>query len=409
MHPSGTKPARRSRGLRAGMPIVPILLLSVSVASCMDDGPAGPEEPGGEFLDAALVADGRTVFRFDDFGNWRFWTDTLRLHELVQQVEPQTALSLGLKVDADAVPPAVLDAVLGDPSLLEDPAVTRRLLELDAVVGLSAIVEDDVVTRIGITCALCHSGVDDRVAPGIGSRIDGMPNRDLAVGTVVSLTPGLPAELRSVYASWPAGFFDPRFNVDGISDPVVIPPAYGLRGVGAETYTAEGPVSYWNAYVAVLEMHGHGSFRDPRLGIDVRVPPREDEVTGKLPALRQYQLSLEAPPAPPGFFDTAAAERGRELFAGTAGCARCHAGPRLTDAGNLHAPAETGMDPAYALRGTTSGYRTTPLRGLWQNAPYFHDGSAATLADVVGHYDQTLGLGLTTGQKADLVHYLLSL
>src|SRR5688500_13533102 len=178
-----------------------------------------------------LVAEGKQIFRYEDFGDWRVWPDTLRPHELVQQVDPATALSLGLKVDADAVPPDALAAVLADPTLLEEPAVTRQLLAIDAVVGLRATVEDDVVTRIGITCALCHSSVDDRVAPGIGSRVDGQPNRDLAVGTIVSLTPGLPDELRPVYASWPSGFFDPRFNVDGISDPVVIPPAYGLNGV----------------------------------------------------------------------------------------------------------------------------------------------------------------------------------
>lgn len=411
-HPSETRrpsPQPVRRRLRGPLPLVLLSFLTLPLLTlACDDGPASPDD-GEEPVDPALVAEGQVIFRYDDFGSWRFWTDTLRLHELVQQVDPLTALSLGLKVDADAVPAEVLDAVLADPALLSDPATTRRLLELDAVVGISAHVEDDVITRIGITCALCHSGVDDRITAGIGGRVDGQPNRDLAVGTIVSLTPGLPEGLAEIYGSWPAGFFDPRFDVDGISDPVVIPPAYGLNGVGLETYTGEGPVSYWNAYVAVLEMHGRGSFRDERLGIDVRVPPQEDEVTGKLPALRHYQLSLEAPPAPAGSFDAAAAERGRQVFAGAAGCADCHTGPRLTDAGKLHAPAETGMDPAYAQRGTTGGYRTTPLRGLWQNAPYFHDGSAATLADVVRHYDETLDLGLSAAQRSDLVQYLQSL
>lgn len=384
--------------------------LVVLPTACRDDGPAAPDAPAQERLEARRpLAEGRAIFRHDDFGNWRFWTDTLRLHDLVQDLQPATALALGLRVDADAVPEDELAAVLSDPDLLKEPAVTRRLLELDAVVGVNARVEEDVVTRIGITCALCHSEVDDRITAGIGSRVDGQPNRDLAVGTIVSLTPGLPDELRDVYASWPAGFFDPRFNVDGISDPVVIPPAYGLRGVALETYTGEGPVSYWNTYVAVLEMHGRGSFRDPRLGIDIRVPPQEDEVKKKLPALRQYQFSLEAPAPPDGFFDPQAARRGRELFAGAAGCTDCHTGPRRTDAGRIHAPEETGMDPAYARRGTTGGYRTTPLRGLWQNAPYFHDGSAETLRDVVQHYDDVLGLGLSAGQKVDLLEYLKSL
>jgi len=381
----------------------------ILIGTACGEGLFGPVPGGGERLDPELVAAGQQVFRFDDFDNARFWTDTLRLHELVQDVDPATALSLGLKVDADAVPADVMNAVLADPALLRDPAVTRQLLALDAVVGVKATVEGDRVTRIGLTCALCHSGVDDRITAGIGSRVDGRPNRDLAVGTIVSLTPGLPDELRSIYGSWPAGFFDPRFNVDGISDPIVIPPAYGLNGVPVETYTGEGPVSYWNAYVAVLEMHGRGSFSDPELGVAVSVPPGEDRVTPVLEVLRQYQLSLEAPAPPSGFFNVAAAARGRGVFTSRARCSVCHAGPRLTDGEALHAPAETGMDPAYAARSTTGRYRTTPLRGLLDHAPYFHDGSAETLAEVVEHYDTTLGLGLTAAQKVDLVEYLKSL
>lgn len=386
------------------------LALALAVSACdRHAGPAGPQDPGLEELDPELVSQGREIFRYDDFGDWRFWTDTLRIHELVQGVDPATALSLGLKVDADAVPPDVLNGVLADPALLEDPAVTRSLLALDAVVGISATVEDDVITRMGITCALCHSSVDDRVAPGIGSRVDGMANRDLAVGTILSLAPGLPEGLRSVYASWPAGFFDPRFNVDGISDPIVIPPAYGLNGVELETYTGEGPVSYWNAYVAVLEMHGRGDFDDPRLGIDVDVPDAEDRVTGILEPLRQYQLSLEPAPPAPGSFQPGAAARGRLVFEGAGRCADCHTGSRFTDDDLLHLPEETGMDPAYAARTTQERYRTTPLRGLQAHPPYFHDGSAATLADVVDHYDSFLELGLTDRQKADLVEYLRTL
>jgi hypothetical protein len=388
------------------------LSAALLTAACDDDSLSFSKEAQfdrSEALKPELVAQGKTIFRYEDFANARFWTDTLRLHELVQQVDPATALSLGLKVDADAVPVEVLESVLATPALLEDPAVTRQLLAIDAVLGVKATVENDVVTRIGITCALCHSNVDDRVAPGIGSRVDGQPNRDLAVGTIVSLTPGLPDDLRSIYASWPAGFFDPRFNVDGISDPIVIPPAYGLNGVSLETFTGEGPVSYWNAYVAVLEMHGRGDFSDPRLGIVVDVPDEEDEVTPRLEALRQYQLSLEAPRPPAGTYDQAAAGRGRGVFMGKAGCGTCHEAPRLTDVPMLHSPEETGMDSAYAQRGTTGRYRTTPLRGLWQNPPYFHDGSAATLEAVVEHYDRELALRLTTFQKSDLIQYLLSL
>jgi hypothetical protein len=229
------------------------------------------------------------------------------------------------------------------------------------------------------------------------------------VGTIVSMTPGLPPALVSTYASWPRGFYDARFNFDGINDPSVIPPAYGLHGVGLETYTGEGPISYWNTYVAVTQMHGQGSFSDPRLGVNISVPPSQDLVKNKLPALRQYQFSLEAPAPPPGSFDVAAAARGAALFKGEAKCASCHAGPRYTDHGNLHDPAETGMDPTHAQRSTTKKYRTTPLRGLWQHAPYFHDGSAATLAEVVDHYNTVLNLGLTATQKSDLVAFVRSL
>ena len=355
------------------------------------------------------VQAGRDIFRYDDFGNWRFWTDTLRLNDAVEGIAPTQALALGLKVDADAIPPAILQAVLANPELLDDPATTRALLSLNAVVGVVGTVEGDQITRIGITCALCHSTVDNSVSAGIGSRRDGWPNLDLEVGSIIAAAPGLPAELQPVYAGWPAGFYDARFNQDGIDAPVVIPPAYGLHGVDLETYTGEGPISYWNAYVAVTQMHGHGSFSDARLGINIVVPAAEDEVTSKLPALRQYQRSLDAPSAPAGSFDVVAAQRGEVVFRKVASCASCHSGPRFTDDENLHAPAETGMESVHAERSTTKKYRTTPLRALWQHAPYFHDGSAPTLTAVVDHYNTVLSLGLTTEQKEDLVEYLKSL
>jgi mono/diheme cytochrome c family protein len=387
-----------------------------SIAGCDLDPRQGTEPPlspaavqAAPGADTRLIADGRQIFRHDDFGNWRFWTDTLRLNDLVETVSPVQALALGLKVDAAAVPPNVLQAVLGSPAQLNDPATTRALLGLNAVVGLTATVAGDQITRIGTTCALCHSTVDNSVTTGIGNRLDGWPNRDLAVGTIISLTPGLPAALQPVYASWARGFYDPRFNIDGVNGPVVLPPAYGLHGVGLETYTGEGPISYWNNYVAVTQMHGQGSFSDPRLGIDIRVPPQQDLVRRKLPALRQYQLSLASPAPPTGSFDSQAAARGRVVFRTAARCSSCHAGPLLTDHGNLHDPAETGMDAAYAERTATKQYRTTPLRALWQHPPYFHDGSAPTLTAVVDHYEAVLGLGLSAGQKADLIEYLKSL
>jgi mono/diheme cytochrome c family protein len=356
--------------------------------------------------------DGQCIFRHDTFGDEQLWTDVLRLHEAVATLTPTAALDVGLKVDVDAVPAEVLAS-----ADLEDPATTIALIGLDAVVGVRGVVEDGQLTRIGITCALCHSTVDDSAAPGIGSRLDGWPNRDLDPGAIIALSPGLPAladqlgvtaeEARDALESWGPGRYDARFNQDTESHPVLIPPAYGLADVELETYTGEGPVSYWNAYVAVTQMGAHGTFVDERLGVEIRQEP--DRVTPMLPALRDYQFSLEAPPPPKGSFDAEAAARGQALFAGEAGCAGCHAGPAFTDAPTLHAPAETGMETDEARRSVTGMYRTTPLRGAWQHPPYFHDGSAATLADVVAHYDEALELGLTGGQRADLEQYLRSL
>ncbi len=366
-------------------------------------------------LDAALVAEGKDIFRFDTFGNETYWTDTLRIHEAIQSaVSPGVALQVGLKVDVDALPEAVKAAILAGQVDLNDPAVTLTLLKLNAVLGVKGVVETvggrDTLSRVGITCALCHSAVDDSFAPGIGRRMDGWPNRDLNVGAIVALSPAVAPGLKAILRSWGPGKYDPRINFDGKNTPLVLPPAYGLRNVELETFTGDGPVSYWNAYVAVTQMHGQGNFSDSRLGVNITRTP--DLVTPKLPALREYQLSLVAPPPPAGSFDVAAADRGRAVFAGKARCATCHLpGSGFTDVnlGRLHAPAETGVDPAYAQRTVTKQYRTTPLRGLWQHPPYFHDGSAATLMNVVSHYDRVLGLGLTGVERADLVEYLKSL
>jgi cytochrome c peroxidase len=263
---------------------------------------------------------------------------------------------------------------------------------------------------VGITCALCHSKVDDSFAPGIGTRLDGWPNRDLNVGAIVALSPAIPAPLKAIMRSWGPGMYDPRINIDGKNTPLVIPPAYGLRGVDLETVTAEGPVSYWNAYVAVTQMHGQGSFNDPRLGIAITRTP--DLVTPKLRALFEYQRSLDAPAPPAGSFDAAQAALGKEIFDGKARCATCHIPEQsFTDSnlGRLHDPSETGMSAAYAERTAVKRYRTTPLRGIWQHPPYFHDGSAATLADVVTHYNGVLELGLSAQEQAQLVEYLKSL
>ena len=360
------------------------------------------------------VAEGREIFRYDTFGDEQQWTDRLRMHEVIESaLDPLTALSLGLKVDVDALPDEVLFAIASGDVDLTDPATTLELIRLDAVVGIvgrvQAIGGQTRLTRVGVTCALCHSTVDDSFAPGIGSRLDGWPNLDLDPGAIIASSPAVPEAAKAVYRSWGPGKFDPRFNIDGISTPLVIPPAYGLAGVKKETFTGEGPVSYWNAYVAVTQMGGQGSFKDKHLGIDVKQKP--DLVKHKLRPLSDYQFSLPTPAAPEGSFDPAAAARGQVVFDGAAKCATCHSGPHYTDVNRnkLHDPAETGMDAAYALRTTTKRYRTTPLRGLALHAPYFHDGSAETLDDVVEHYDSVLRLWLTPAQKQDLVEFLKSL
>lgn len=364
--------------------------------------------------DPELIASGREIFRYDTFGDEKFWTDTLRMHEVIESaVTPEVALSVGLKVDAEAIPPNVQAAIAAGQVDLNSTATTLTLIKLNAVIGVKGTVQTvdgrERLTRVGITCALCHSTVDNSFAKGIGKRLDGHANVDLNPGAIIALSPALTAAQKSVYNSWGVGRYDPRYNFDGKSTPIVLPPAYGLLGVDKETFTGEGPVSYWNAYVAVTQMHGQGNFRDTRLGIDIRQEP--DLVTPKLDALRDYQLSLPAPPPPAGSVDMAAATRGRAVFRGVAKCSSCHTGSILSDinSGKLHAPAETGMDGAYAMRTSQKAYRTTPLRGLLQHPPYFHDGSAATLGDVVDHYTRIFDLRLSGAQRGDLIEYLKSL
>jgi mono/diheme cytochrome c family protein len=369
--------------------------------------------------------DGQAVFRFDTFGDEQLWTDVLQMHRAIAGVDPATALSVGLKVDVDALPRPVVDALRAGQVDLTDPKVTVELLRLNAVVGVKGVVSDTgELTSVGITCALCHSSVDDSFAPGIGRRLDGFANTDLDVGKIVALSPVLPDDLKAEFSKWGPGKYDPRHHyfdgstivpLNSPSVPIVIPPIYGLRGVQFETFTADGPISYWNAYVGVGQMGGHGTFVDPRVNIGITQTP--DLVTPKLPALLAYQLSLQSPAPPPGSFDSRAAQRGRRLFNQEARCSSCHSGPNYTDVLSgpdpavpfLHDPSEVGADPVYASRSATGKYRTTPLRGLWQHAPYFHDGSAPDLRAVVDHYDRLFGLQLTDQQKADLVEFLKSL
>ena len=362
------------------------------------------------------LATGQSIFRFDTFGDESFWTDTLHMHDVIAKaVSPKTALSVGLKVDATVLPGAVVEGIKAGTVDLSAPATTVTLLKLGAVVGvIGKVSAAGKLERVGITCAFCHSTVDNSFAPGIGKRLDGWPNRDLNVGAIVALSPVVTAAQKAVYNSWGPGKYDPRYNIDGKNMPVVIPPAFGLRQVAKEIYTGDGPVSYWNAYVAITQMHGHGPFADPRIGLTKNNAP-PDLVTSKLPALREYQFSLIAPAPVAGSFDLAAAGRGRALFMGAARCATCHVSGSLSDvnAGTLHTPAAVGQSAAYADRSATKRYRTTPLRGLSHapqlTGPYFHDGSAATLEAAVDHEVTTFKITVTDAQKHDLVEYLKTL
>jgi hypothetical protein len=396
------------------------------------------------------VREGRNTFRFDTFGDEDFWGGTLQLHRAIEGsrfggvgggVSPATALAVGLKVDVDLLPGNLISDLRHGRVNLNDPAVTLALLRLNAVLGLTGFFNPDgSLASMGIQCALCHSIVDDSLAPGIGHRLDGWANRDLDVGAIVALAPNLDpvanllhvsaATLRAVLNSWGPGRFDAAvfvdgkvFRPDGNPGTVLIPPVFGLAGVNLHTWTGWGSATHWNAFVANLEMHGKGTFYDPRLAdaaqfpiaaangfFDVRNTP--DLITPKLADLHVYQLALKAPKAPEGSFDPAAAARGSQLFSGKATCATCHVPPLYTEPGwNMHTPAEIGVDDFQSNRAPDRHYRTAPLKGLWthENGGFYHDGRFARLLDVVVHYNGLLNLGLTEDEKQDLVQFLRSI
>jgi hypothetical protein len=481
-----------------------LVLVVLGLTACtVRPNPTPPvEPPSDEFL-----KEGREIFRHDTFGDETFWTDVLKMNEVIETaVDPLTAAGVGLKIDAAALPDEVVEGVLGGSIPLDDPQTTLALLSLDAVVGVKGEVSegDDGrlhLDRVGITCALCHStvsrnldlpvaGTEINLRGIVGLRLDGWPNRDLQAGTIISLSPALANDDRQAeYASWAEdfgpGFYDPRLNInvdpganpalegtdvnanlaaykaDG-GDPIVIPPAFGLKGLTRSIFTGDGdtahepagPVAYWNRYVAVVQMHGHGTFSDPRLVINGQeldinfIGDGGDLVTSKLPALQAYQYSIAAPQienfpieaAQRGVaVDGAAADRGEALFEGKAGCTTCHSGPLFTDANERLHDGTAALDDAYRSFSATGQWRTTPLGGLWVHAPYFHDGSGAFDADtgtckdgsdigslasadavtrdlacVVNRYDaganpEAAALGLTADERADLVEYLKSL
>jgi len=449
--------------------ITSFLALALGAAGCRDIAPeasaasvdeqaaSAPDrgKPDPVVLDAAaMVRDGRRIFRFDAFGDEAFWTDVLRLNEPISRVSPRTALAVGLKVDVEALPKKVVSDLRAGRVNLDDPAVTLALLQADAVLGVKGVVEGGRLRSIGITCASCHSTVDDSLAPGIGRRLDGWANQDLDVGAIVSLSPNLQAladvlskggtpvdvdTVKQVLASWGPGKYDAELNLDakglrpdGKASATVIPPAFGLAGVNLHTWTGWGSVPYWNAYVAATQLRGIGTFFDPRLndaarfpvaaatGLgDVRPGPgKEDLITPKLGALHFYQLALKAPPPPEGSFDPALAARGKALFAGRAKCATCHVPPLFTEPGwAMHTAEELAIDDFQAKRSPDERYRTAPLKGLWTHTKrgFYHDGRFETLGAVVDHYDASgvgnggTPLGLGASEKAALVEFLKSL
>lgn len=392
----------------------PALFFVLGATAALVSGCGGGSGPTPQ----ALAAQGQQIFRFETFGDEAMWTDKLKMNEVIgQAVDPTTALSVGLKVDSQALPPDLVAAIKAGQVDMNSPATTVALIKLDAVVGIKGTVRtvngNDTLVRVGITCALCHSTVDNSFSAGIGKRLDGWPNRDLNPGAIIALSPVLPDLVKAVYNAWGKGKYDPRFNIDGKSKPVVIPPAYGLQDIHRITFTGDGDeIAYWNRYVAVTQMGGQGTFAEPRLDLSV-TNGTVDLVSDKLPALQAYQLTLQPPPAPPGSFDAAAAARGKLVFEGAGHCVTCHTGTSFTDANaTLHPPSDSVVEPetpSYAARSATKQYRTSPLRGVWQHAPYFHDGSAATLEDVGRRYNTQRSLGLTEQEIADLAQYLKSL
>jgi hypothetical protein len=447
-----THGATATRFLRRAAVLVLAAAAAANLVSCGSDASGSHDDD----LNAAdrhaleMMHEGQETFRYDTFGDETFWGDQLRLHDAISGaanggvgpgLTPRTALSVGLKVDSEKLSSATRRAIRDGAIDLDDPATTLTLLRRNAVVGVTGFFEPGGRLRsVGIQCALCHSTVDDTLTDGIGRRLDGWANRDLDVGAVVGLAPdltalvtvlGVPeATIRQVLASWGPGKFDAELILDGIamrpgggSSATLIPPAYGLAGVNLHTWTGWGGVSHWNAFVANLEMHGQGTFLDSRLDDPVQFPVaarngfgrvrnQPDRITPKLGALQVYQLALPVPTPPAGSFDAAAAVRGKELFEGAARCSTCHVPPLYTEPGwNMHTAAEVGIDDFQAQRAPDRRYRTTPLRGLWahQQGGFYHDGRFPTLRAVVDHYDTFQALGLTEGQKNDLVEHLKSL
>ena len=448
------QPILSSRAGAAGKCVLAVLASVVTgwsaAVSAHDFDVTGTADFGVDIATVKTVRHGRETFRYDTFGSEAFWGGELKLHRAIagaanggtgNGLSPRSALSLGLKVDVAALPRSVKRALNAGAVDLNDPKTTLDLLRLGAVVGLTGMFDErNRLSSVGIQCALCHSTVDDSFGPGIGHRRDGWANRDLNIGAIVALAPRLDpltqllgvdaATVRTVLRSWGPGKFDAEllldgkaFRPDGKPAATLIPPAFGLAGVNLHTWTGWGSVTHWNALVSNLEMHGSGTFFDPRLDDAARFPiaaregfghvmAAEDRITPALPALHVYQLALQPPRAPKASYDAGAAARGREVFNGKAECSSCHVPPLFTEPGyNMHLPEQIGIDAFQANRSPDGRYRTAPLRGLWTHAKggFYHDGRFATLDAVIRHYDRFFALGLSAGERRDLEQYLLSL
>ena len=428
------------------------LLASRSLSGREQDKTSAPSENDRMISAHAqqMVEEGRRIFRHDTFGSEAFWGDALQLHKAIAGeknggvgagVSPKTALAVGLKVDVDALPKDLQAKLKAGKVDLDDPATTVALLKLNAVVGVKGFFDNKGGLRsVGLSCAVCHSTVDNSLAPGIGRRLDGWAARDLNVGAIVTLAPNLKpytdllgvdeATVKKVFASWGPGRVDAELDKDGkairpdgAQAGTLIPPAFGLAGVNLHTWTGFGSVPYWNAYVAATELHGSGVFFDARFNDKTQYPVAAksgagntrgtpDMVTSKLAALHIYQLAIPAPQPPEGSFDKTAAARGKQIFSGKANCASCHVPPLFTEPGNnLHAPSEIGIDSFQADRSPTHMYRTAPLAGLWTHVKggFYHDGRFATLPEVINHYNAQFKLALTEKETNDLAEYLKSL
>ncbi|MCM2348625.1 MAG: hypothetical protein NDI69_01310 [Bacteriovoracaceae bacterium] len=422
--------------------------LGPSWAAIDKEGNGKPPDRTIDLSNKKLFTEGRKIFRFDSFGSEAFWGDQLRIHDAIKGqknggvgpgVSPKVALSVGLKVDISKLDRLMIEAIREGTADLDDPNTTLALLKANAVVGLKGVFKGKNLTSVGVTCALCHSTVDNSLAPGLGQRLDGWPNRDLNIGAIVNLAPnkapianvlGVSEETVSqVLTSWGPGRYDAvllmdgkAFRPDGKTGATVIPAAFGLAGVNLHTYNGWGSVSYWNAYVAVTQMHGQGTFFDPRLNDPVKYPvavrnnfwnvrSKKDLVSSKLPALHHYQLAIPAPSPSKTSYDGEMAKRGKVVFEGKAKCITCHVPPTYSEPGhNMHTAQELGIDDFQAKRSPDEGYRTTPLKGLFTRLKggFYHDGRFPTYRSVVDHYDQVRKLSLSEDEKVDLTEYLKS-